>query len=191
MVSTQARSDDVIEFIPEAPGSQETLEAFDRAYREETGEDTGGIPAPFFFRRMGGCYRLNCSLYANVVKSEQLLYLYSEGVLLARWKVSTARAPYSTPDYDGHPSGPFYAGRFMSKKYPGGDYMGLGNMPHAVFYNGHYAIHGTPAITRLGRPASHGCVRIHPTAAQAFSQLVRRLGAVSVWITVSHSRAVR
>jgi lipoprotein-anchoring transpeptidase ErfK/SrfK len=36
-------------------------------------------------------------------------------------------------------------------------------MPYALFFRGGYAIHGTYSIRQLGRPASHGCVRL-PTA---------------------------
>jgi lipoprotein-anchoring transpeptidase ErfK/SrfK len=39
-------------------------------------------------------------------------------------------------------------------------------MPYAIFYSGHYAIHGTDQISRLGRPASAGCVRLHPDNAR-------------------------
>lgn len=184
-----AQESDVSEFVPYAPGSQEALEAFDRDYREATGEDTGFTNAPpTLLHKMSGCYRITCTVFANVVKSEQMLYLYWNGKFLVSWKVSTARKPHSTPDFDGNPSGPFYPGKFTSKKYPGGDYMGLGNMPYAVFYNGHYAIHGTPAINGLGRPASHGCVRSHPSYAEQFSRLVRNTGAESTWVTVSQNR---
>jgi L,D-transpeptidase catalytic domain len=40
-------------------------------------------------------------------------------------------------------------------------------MPHSLFFRGGYAIHGTGAIRQLGRPASHGCVRLHPANARA------------------------
>jgi len=178
------------EFIPGSPGSREALREFDKAYREQTGLDTmydWDHPTNPLLHLMGGCYRSSCRIYANVVKAEfpQKLYLYIDGDLAATWKVSTARSPYQTPSYDGHPSGPFYSGFFTSKTYPGGDYMGLGNMPYAIFYSGDFAIHGTGAIGSLGRPASHGCVRTHPKFAQYFSEIVRKLGAGEVWVTVS------
>jgi lipoprotein-anchoring transpeptidase ErfK/SrfK len=49
-------------------------------------------------------------------------------------------------------------------------------MPHSVFFRGGYAIHGTQYIKRLGRPASHGCVRLHPGNAAKLYRLVRRHG---------------
>ena len=49
-------------------------------------------------------------------------------------------------------------------------------MPYAVFYYGGYAIHGTNAVSRLGTPASHGCVRLETVNAQKFYTLVREIG---------------
>ena len=45
-------------------------------------------------------------------------------------------------------------------------------MPHSVFFTGHYAIHGTNETGRLGRPASHGCVRLHPKHAAVLFNLI-------------------
>ncbi len=58
-------------------------------------------------------------------------------------------------------------------------------MPYSVFYDSHWAIHGTTAIKRLGRPASHGCVRLHPKNAAILFNLVLRQGKKNtvVWIT--------
>jgi lipoprotein-anchoring transpeptidase ErfK/SrfK len=38
-------------------------------------------------------------------------------------------------------------------------------MPHSIFFSGGYAIHATPHTGNLGRPASHGCIRLHPNNA--------------------------
>jgi hypothetical protein len=47
-------------------------------------------------------------------------------------------------------------------------------MPHSIFFTqiGH-AIHGSFDVKRLGRPASHGCVRLHPDNAAILFKLVR------------------
>jgi len=60
-------------------------------------------------------------------------------------------------------------------------------MPYAVFISGGYAIHGTTRgnWSRLGKPASHGCIRLHPDNGQIFNVLVRRNGISNVWITVN------
>jgi hypothetical protein len=50
-------------------------------------------------------------------------------------------------------------------------------MPHAVFFTkeGH-AIHGTKEVKRLGKPASHGCVRLSPRNAAKLYALVEEKG---------------
>jgi hypothetical protein len=184
----------VDEFDPSAPDAMEVLAAFDQAYRATTGEDTQSEslqnPQLTLETQVDGCYRASCHIFANVAKNQrpQMLYLYIDGQLATSWKVSTAAPGHVTPNFDGHPSGPFYPGAYTSRKFPGGDYKGLGNMPYASFYSGGFAIHGTPSISRLGTPASHGCVRSHPDNARYFSQLVRAAGASQVWVTVSGSR---
>jgi L,D-transpeptidase catalytic domain len=45
-------------------------------------------------------------------------------------------------------------------------------MLHSIFFHGGYAIHGSYEINRLGGPASHGCIRLHPANAAALFQLV-------------------
>ena len=49
-------------------------------------------------------------------------------------------------------------------------------MPYSVFFHKDYAIHGTNSIRRLGRPASHGCVRLHPANARKLFNLVEKHG---------------
>ena len=51
-------------------------------------------------------------------------------------------------------------------------------MPHSIFFHGQYAIHGTREVDQLGRPASHGCIRLDPRAAATLYTLVSREGAV-------------
>jgi lipoprotein-anchoring transpeptidase ErfK/SrfK len=58
-------------------------------------------------------------------------------------------------------------------------------MPHSVFFLGGYAIHGTYYVKSLGRPASHGCVRLHPDNAAALFDLVRSAGMSNTQIIVS------
>lgn len=44
-------------------------------------------------------------------------------------------------------------------------------MPHSIFFHGGYAIHGSYEINRLGGPASHGCIRLHPANAAPGSHI--------------------
>lgn len=83
--------------------------------------------------------------------------------------ISSARAGFSTP------RGVYRAQRLArmhySKKYHNSP------MPHSIFFSGGYAIHGTGAVGQLGRPASHGCIRLSPANAATLFQLVTEEGA--------------
>jgi lipoprotein-anchoring transpeptidase ErfK/SrfK len=63
-------------------------------------------------------------------------------------------------------------------------------MPHSIFFYKGYAIHGTQYVSRLGRRASHGCVRLHPTNAATLFALVQRQGMGRTRIVVSNSPVV-
>jgi lipoprotein-anchoring transpeptidase ErfK/SrfK len=59
-------------------------------------------------------------------------------------------------------------------------------MPYSVFFRGGYAIHGTNYVKRLGRPASHGCVRLATGNAKRFYDLVRAHGAGNTRIVLTN-----
>ncbi|MCT4655341.1 MAG: L,D-transpeptidase [Cohaesibacter sp.] len=100
--------------------------------------------------------------------SEQKMHVYVNGVKKHKWPISTARRGYRTPIGNFRPTRMHR--RYFSKKYRGSP------MPHSIFFYGGYAIHGTNAIKRLGRPASHGCIRLHPNNARRLFALVRKQG---------------
>ena len=52
--------------------------------------------------------------------------------------------------------------------------------------SGGYAIHSTTEVSRLGRAASHGCVRLAPGHAAKFYALVRSYGAANTRISIAH-----
>ena len=116
-------------------------------------------------------------LVARVDLSSQTLTVIDNGRVMYRWPVSTARKGYRTP------TGSWSAKRmhrmWYSRKYD------MSPMPYSVFYNGGYAIHGTGAVSRLGRPASHGCVRLHPANAKRFYSLVKQNGMKNTRIVVT------
>lgn len=97
------------------------------------------------------------------------------------WPVSTARAGYVTPR--GNFSATGLQRMHYSRKYDNSP------MPHSIFFHGGYAIHGSYATSALGRPASHGCVRLAPGNAAVLYHLVQAEGA-SISITGSPQRAV-
>lgn len=135
----------------------------------------------------GACRQKQCRVWANVDKTRQRLFLYLDGYLVDTFKVSSGKGEFETPDFDVRPSGPMFR-KYTSKKFPGGNYMGLGNMPYAVFFRGGFAIHGTTSgnIPRLGNKASHGCIRLHPDNAKLFFELVHTVGLQNTWVTVSN-----
>jgi hypothetical protein len=58
-------------------------------------------------------------------------------------------------------------------------------MPFSIFFYHGYAIHGSYAIDRLGGPASHGCVRLHPHHAAILFDLVQQEGPARTTIEVT------
>lgn len=117
------------------------------------------------------------NLVANISVSSQTMTVKHNGVVKYRWKVSTARKGYVTPR--GSWSAKWLSRHHRSRKYDNAP------MPYAVFYNGGYAVHATYDLKRLGRPASHGCVRLHPDNAAKFFSLAQRSGLKNTRIIVS------
>jgi lipoprotein-anchoring transpeptidase ErfK/SrfK len=108
--------------------------------------------------------------------SKQKMNVYVDGHRKYTWKVSTAREGYSTPSGDYRPL--WITRMHYSRKYDNSP------MPYSVFYNGGYAIHGTNYVSRLGRPASHGCIRVHTSNARRLYNLVKKYGKKNVRIMV-------
>ena len=57
-------------------------------------------------------------------------------------------------------------------------------MPYSIFFRGGYAIHGTGYVKQLGRPASHGCVRLNTANAATLYSLVNQVGRGNTRIVV-------
>lgn len=135
------------------------------------------------------CTEKECLLYVEIDKSKQILYLYILGELKDSFLVSTGKGKkYETPIMNRQPAGPALI-KYTSRKFPGGNYKGLGNMPYAVFIYGGYAIHGTTPgnFSKLGTKASHGCVRLHPDNAKIFNALVKTVGLDQTWVSIKDS----
>lgn len=179
----EADTDGFDELDPYDPNIESTLQMLDWLYEFQTGEKANiddGNPHLF-----ASCYRQSCPVWILVDKATQHAYLYVNGVHTYSWLVSTGTPGHGTPNFDRHPNGRIYD-RYTSTKYPGGDWNGLGNMPYAVFIEGGFAIHGTGRGNwgKLGRRASHGCIRLHPDNGYIFNRLVRQYGIYKTWITV-------
>lgn len=179
----QADTDGFDELDPFDPNIEETLEMMDWFYEFQTGESPNIANEGLQFYRQ--CYRQTCPVWIHIWKPTQTAYLYINGTLQHQWLVSTGTPDRETPRFDRHPNGRIYD-RYTSTKFPGGDWNGMGNMPYAVFIHGGFAIHGTGQGNwkKLGRKASHGCIRLHPDNAFIFNRLVRQYGIYRTWITV-------
>lgn len=116
------------------------------------------------------------SLVARVDVAAQTMTVTHYGKVLYEWPVSTARQGYITPEGDFRP----YR---MHKMWRSRTYDNA-PMPFAVFYDRGWAVHGTTAVSRLGTPASHGCVRLETANAEAFYTLVRQVGPGNTRIIV-------
>jgi len=113
---------------------------------------------------------------AEISLSDQRLRVFVDGGLKHEWQVSTARRGYRTPVGSYQPIR--LERKWFSRKYH------WSPMPHSVFFYGGYAIHGTTDLGNLGKPASHGCVRLHPDNAATLFELVRKYGMKNTRILV-------
>ncbi|MEX6504934.1 L,D-transpeptidase [Jiella sp. M17.18] len=123
-----------------------------------------------------GIGNAEAGLVARVDLSSQTLTVIEDGEVMYRWPVSTARQGYVTPTGSWHPKRLYRM--WYSHKYE------MSPMPYSVFFLGGYAIHGTGEIRHLGRPASHGCVRLHPANARIFYSLVKQAGLENTRVIV-------
>lgn len=110
--------------------------------------------------------------------STQSMAVDVNGRSYGRWKVSTARPGYRTPRGSWRP----YLLKKMhySRKYDNSP------MPHSIFFLGGYAIHATDYTRSLGRPASHGCIRLHPRNAAKLYALVQKHGLASTRVIITN-----
>ncbi|MGI9482442.1 MAG: L,D-transpeptidase [Hyphomicrobiales bacterium] len=113
---------------------------------------------------------------AKVDLSAKTMKVYRDGRLMHSWRVSTGRRGYRTPTGTYRPK--WLKRMHYSTKY---DYS---PMPYSVFFHRGYAIHGTNYVSRLGRPASHGCVRLHPRNAARLFSLIRANGRSNTRIII-------
>jgi len=116
---------------------------------------------------IAGLGAANATTHIHINLSTQTMHVQSSSGSYS-WPVSTARAGYSTPRGSFAPTGmqPMH----YSRKYH------MSPMPHSIFFRGGYAIHGSYETGMLGRPASHGCVRLSPGHAAMLYQMVRNEG---------------
>ena len=116
------------------------------------------------------------AIVARVSVSSQTMYVYLDGMLRYEWPVSTARAGKYTPRGEWRP-------QWLSRWHRSSLYNNA-PMHYAIFYDGDYAIHATDAVSRLGRPASAGCVRLHEDNAALLFAMVQEQGMDNMRVVV-------
>lgn len=117
-------------------------------------------------------------IVAKINLSNQRMDVYVDGSPRYTWPVSTARAGYRTPTGTFKPTALVRYHR--STIYSGSP------MPYSIFFLRGYAIHGSYETKYLGRPASHGCIRLAPSNAAALYSLVQRHGPGKTVIKISY-----
>ena len=110
----------------------------------------------------------------RIDKSSQSMSVIVNGQHRHTWSVSTGI--YGTPSGTFRPQS--LARHHRSTLYNNAP------MPYSIFYDGNFAIHGTTHVSRLGGPASRGCVRLHPANAATLFALVRAEGLGNTRISI-------
>ncbi|MEL6292176.1 MAG: L,D-transpeptidase [Pseudomonadota bacterium] len=123
------------------------------------------------------------AVIATIDLTSQRMTIVEHGKHTYSWKISSGRAGFITPRGTFRPT--WKSRMHYSRKYNNAP------MPYSVFFNGGIATHGTTAVGRLGRPASHGCIRLRTPNARRFYQLVSKYGHGRVRIVVRGTTPLR
>lgn len=116
-------------------------------------------------------------IYVHVNKSKQTMEVYKGKTLIYSWICSTGKPGYVTPRGHYHP---YYTVKMhYSRKWD------MSPMPYSTFYHKGFAIHGTNYTGWLGRPASHGCIRLSTRNAKKIYHLAKKYGHKRVHIHVA------
>lgn len=122
--------------------------------------------------------RAQADIHIAVNKAAQRMTVVVDGRPRYTWAISSGTN-------GGPPSGIFRPQR-MERMWHSRTYD-WSPMPHAIFFHHGFAIHGTNYVSRLGRVASHGCVRLHPSNAATLFALVKERGMRATTIAISDS----
>ena len=135
----------------------------------------------FFAVAVSGTAR--AEIIIKIDKSSQRMTVSRGGEALYTWPVSTGRIGHATP------SGSYAAFRMEADHYS--KEWDNAPMPHSIFFTkiGH-AIHGTYETKKLGKPASHGCVRLSPAHAATLFVMVKQVGIINTKVVLTGSEQV-
>lgn len=122
--------------------------------------------------------KASAAVQVRINLSSQRMNVAVDGAPYATWAISTGRQGYGTPAGTYRPQSlrPFH----RSSRY------NWAPMPHSIFFYHGYAIHGTNEVGKLGRPASHGCIRLSPGNARTLYGLVSKYGMNNTRITITY-----
>lgn len=118
------------------------------------------------------------TLVAKVSLSTQTMTVIHKGKEKYHWKVSTARAGKVTP------VGSWTAKQL--KRYHWSSRYGRAAMPYSIFYSGNFAVHGTNSVSKLGAPASAGCIRLSRSNAATLFSMAKSAGLKNTLIVVEY-----
>lgn len=121
---------------------------------------------------------VSAAVQVKISLASQRMNVTVDGAPYATWAISTGRQGYGTPSGTYRPQSlrPFH----RSSRY------NWAPMPHSIFFYHGYAIHGTNEVSKLGRTASHGCIRLSPGNAKTLYGLVSRHGMSNTRITITY-----
>jgi len=117
------------------------------------------------------------SLVARIDLNAQRMHVTSNGKPVGSWAISSGKFGHETPPGRFRPQ--WATKMHYSRKYYNSP------MPYSVFFNKGIATHGTAHARLLGRPASHGCIRLRTANARKFYNLVKRHGYKRTRIVVT------
>jgi lipoprotein-anchoring transpeptidase ErfK/SrfK len=116
------------------------------------------------------------TLTAKIDLGKQTMIVSENGDVKYSWPISSGAEEFPSPRGTFHPQ--WLAKMWYSKKYDNAP------MPNAVFITGGVAIHATQHVSSLGRPASHGCIRLAPGNAKTFYNLVQKHGLKTTRVSI-------
>jgi lipoprotein-anchoring transpeptidase ErfK/SrfK len=155
-----------------APPATRSTDTDSTVAKSESGP--GGSPP----QSNAGAKETGPTILISINKTKQTMTVFLDGMEKYDWPVSTGRPGYSTP------SGTYTATSmneiWYSKQWDNSP------MPHSIFFikDGH-AIHGTYEGRNLGKPASHGCVRISLENAATLYALVEKSGLKNTQVVLT------
>jgi lipoprotein-anchoring transpeptidase ErfK/SrfK len=116
------------------------------------------------------------TLVAKVSISTQSMTVIQHGNVKYLWPVSTAREGKVTP------VGSWTAKRL--KRFHRSSRYGGAAMPYSIFYSGNFAVHGTNSVSKLGNPASAGCIRLSKANAAKLFAMAKQAGLRNTLVVV-------